>query len=593
MSNFESDSSQRMVDISLIRTINKSITSRSPLPDLLESILDVAKTMIEAESSSLLLAEKESGDLIFNIVIGEKGKIIKGERVPSGKGVAGIVAKEGKPLIVNDAQGDSRIFKEIDEKSGYETRNIICVPMIVMEQLVGVLEIVNSIDRDNFDDMDLEKAKYIAEQAAIAIMNRMLYDDLEKRIDELSALFDVSNAISFASQDDDILQKIIESLAQSLGVDRASICVYCDESKNLILEAATGISDFKPGEIYIDIDESISGHVFKNSEPLVISNIEEELPASLQGTFGDYQSNSFISVPIFYKNKTIGVVNLADKEDRGIFDSFDMRVLSTAGSQIAETYQNVKNIRNQEEQRRLAQEIDIAAQIQKRILPVIPLTYGNQRMAAFNEPAKLIGGDFYDFYPSEDGSYSVLVADISGKGIPAALFMGSVRNILRVEQNLDYHPANLLRNSNRFITQESEYGMFVTVFYAHIDQEKGEITFGSAGHNNQFLVRKDSGEITCLNARGKPLGLLDDQTFEEKTVTYSSGDLLVLFTDGVVECLGGPDLDTEKGEKELAKISARHIEYGPDILVKKLSESVKDAPDNDLRDDFTVMAIQL
>lgn len=593
MNSIENETIAHMVDISLIRTINKSITSRIPLSDLLESILNVAKTMIEAESSSILLAEKESGDLIFNIVIGEKGNIIRGERVPRGMGIAGRVASEGKPLVVNDAPSDPRFFRKIDEKSGFKTRNIICIPMIVMDELVGVLEIVNSLGRDFFDEMDLEKGKYIAEQAAIAIMNRMLYDDLEKRIEELSALYEISNAISFASHDENILQEIVESLARSFSVERVSLCIYSSESKRLILEAAYGISDFRPGVTSIDLQGTIAGHVFTRGEPLVIASADDKLPEDLTPRRHSYLTESFISLPVFYKNTAIGVLNLADKKSRGFFDSFDMRVLSTAGSQVAETYQNLKNIRNHEQQRRLAQEIDIAAQIQRSILPAIPSTFGSQRMAAFNEPAKLIGGDFYDFYPSEDGSYGVLVADISGKGIPAALFMGSVRTILRVEQDLNCCPGEVLKKSNQLITEESEYGMFVTVFYAHVDPAKQEISFGSAGHNSQFLVRKESGDIEYLNGAGKPLGLLHDQEFEEKRVFYSPGDLLVLYTDGVVECLGGSDLDTERGEEELAWLSTVYSHHGPDMLVEKLGKLAREAPESDLRDDFTVMAIQL
>jgi len=583
----------QMVDLSLIRSINASITSRIPLPDLLESILDVAKRMIGAESSSILLAEKNSGDLIFNIVIGEKGNIIKGERVPKGKGIAGIVAQNGVPMVVNDAQTDSRTFKRIDEKSGFITRNIICVPMTVMDELVGVLEIVNSLGRELFNEMDLEKARYIAEQAAIAVMNRMLYDDLEKRIVELSALYDVSNVISYASRDEDILQKIIESLAESLHVERASICIFCHESEKLFLEAAFGIPGFQPGTIYIDSEDSISGYVYRKGEPLVVADITRDLPEKISSRFDDYNTQSFISVPIYHKNTAIGVLNLSDKMSREEFDTFDIRVLSMIGSRIAESYQNFKNLKVQEDQRRLAQEIDIAAQIQRKILPEIPLNLGSQRIAAFNEPAKLIGGDFYDFYPFDDGSYSVLVADISGKGIPAALFMGSVRNILRVERELDNNPGVLLKNSNRLITRESEYGMFVTVFYAHIDPCLHTITFGSAGHNSQLLIKKKSGEVLFINASGKPLGILAEHEFEEKTLQYDEGDLLMLFTDGVVECLGGNDLDAERGSEELARICLDHIDNGPEELVNVLSKMAKNYSDNDMRDDFTVMTIEL
>jgi len=580
------------VDLSLIRSINKSITSRMSLEDLLESILDAAKNLVSAESSSLLLSDISTGDLIFNVVIGEKGDIIRGERMPGGKGIAGFVAESGKALIVNDTENDPRHFKGIDEKSGFNTRNIISVPMVVMDELVGVLEIVNSIGKDEFTDLDLEKAKYIAEQAALAITNRRLYDDLEKRIDELSALFDVSNAISFSESKDNVLQNIIQSLASSMDVDRASIGIYNSGRKKIVLEAHYGI-DTKSGEkIEVDIDNSILGQVFKSADPMIVTDVDEELSEIPHGST-DYNTKSFISIPIISKNEVIGVLSLTDKKSRRTFDSFDLRVLSTVASQIGEAYQNIRNRKEKENQKRLAQEIDIAAQIQRKILPDIPENFRNHLMAAFNRPAKYIGGDFYDFFQITDNKYGVLVADISGKGIPSALFMGAVRNIIRAERQIDTAPGRILTNSNRLIYQESEYGMFVTLFYAVIDIENKTIRYSSAGHDDQLLIGAGD-KIEKLNAKGKPLGILDELEFEEKTISYNDGDMFLLFTDGVVERLGGENLDPSLGEKRLSEIAIDHISKGPAGLVNYLEDYLNNNRlAVDFRDDFTIFAIQL
>jgi len=580
-------------EISLISSINRKINSGMILPDLLESIMDVAKELVNSEGSSLLLTDPNTGDLVFNVVVGEKGEIIQGQRVPRGRGIAGTVAETGKPIMVNDVQKDPRFFNEIDQKSEFQTRNILCLPMIVMDELVGVLEIVNAKIKNEFDEVDFQKAQYIADQAALAITNRRLYDNLTKRIDELSALYKISQAIAQSTADEDILTHIIESLANSMEVEKASIIIYDEQTGELKIEAARGLPEFVGVGYKIDPENSIVGRVFHSGKPLMAGDIEKEETRHVLARDKDYKTDSFICIPIIYKNKIIGVLSLTDKKNREKFDSFDLRVLTTASSQIAETFQSVQNRRYAEIQKRLSREIEIASEIQKKILPKIPEEYREHRLGAYNRPAKEVGGDFYDFYKCDANKYAVLVADISGKGIPAAIFMGSARNIIRAEMNVDTMPSHLLKSTNSLIYRESEFGMFVTLFYAVIDSHNKIVTFGSAGHDDQMLFRKRTKEVVRLNAKGTALGIVEDQEFEEKVIMYEPGDLLVMFTDGVIECLGGRDLDIEKGEVRLAELSFRYIDEGPQALIEHLKQDLDNTSvERDFRDDFTIFAIQ-
>ena len=579
-------------DFTLISSINQKINSRMILSDLLSSIMDVTKELLNAEGSSLLLSDPETGDLVFNVVVGEKGDIIQGQSVPRGKGIAGTVAESGRPIVVNNAQEDPRFFNGIDIKSDFTTRNILCLPMIVMDELVGVLEIVNSVGRDGFNEFDFLKAQYIADQAALAITNRRLYDTLTKRIDELSSLYKISQAIAQASRDDNILIKIIESLANSMEVERASIVIFDETKKILKIEASHGLPDFiSPGYV-IDSENSIVGHVFKTNEPMVTMDINEEERKNVFLKDKEYKTSSFISVPIIYKNKTIGVLSLTDKKNRERFDSFDLRVLTTVSSQIAETYQNMQIQKISEAQKRLAQEIEIASEIQKKVLPVIPQNFKDHKLFAYNCPAKEVGGDFYDYCKQDENKYSILVADISGKGIPAAIFMGSARNIIRAEMNVENIPSRLLRNANNLICTESEFGMFVTLFYAIIDSHNNVITFGSAGHDDQLLLRSSKNDVIKLKSKGPALGIVENQEYEEKVVMYEPGDLLLLFTDGVVECLGGRSLDVEKGEERLISMA---WDYGdkPEKLMEELKKELKNSElEDSFRDDFTIFTVK-
>ncbi len=559
------------------------------LPELLTVILDIAKELVGAEGASLLLADEETDDLIFNIVQGGRGEI-RGDRLQKGVGIAGHVSQSGEAIIVNDAQNDPRFFKEIDDKYNFHTKNIIAVPMRVMNRMVGVLEAINSLERDNFDEWDLKLMNYLAELAAIAISNRKLYFDLNRRIDELSVLYEVSQSISFSNMDENLYHTIVQSISNALGAEKASIILFHDERQTLVLKASVGLPSSVEAEQEIDMHRSISGLVFKNGDPLIVTDISKELSFPYLEPNRAYSTRSFISVPIRHKNTLIGVINLADKKNGQPFDAFDFRVLSTIGHHIADIHQNILFQRRMIEQQRLANEIDIASEIQSKILPKVPSSFKGHTFAAFTKPAKEIGGDFYDFFTFDDTKYAVAVADVSGKGIPAAIFMGMARNIIRAESRVSSLPGKILQNSNRYIYQDSEQGMFITVVYLLVDTHNNIITYGCGGHNDQILFR-NNGEVIHLKAAGRPLGVDPDAVFEEKVIGFQSGDLVLLYTDGLLETLG--NIDIEKGEEKLIEIlRGCHQSDAKHIVSVIQSHLEREHIDDPLVDDVTVFAIK-
>ncbi len=580
------------MNFSKLNSISDKINSRLALADLLRSIMDTAKDVLNSEGASLLLYDAKTEDLIFNIVIGSKGDIIQGERIPEGRGIAGTVAKTGEPLIVNDPENDPRFFKEIDRKSDFRTRNILCMPMKVMGSLIGVLEIVNTINRDKFTEEDLDMGRHLASQAAIAIDNRRLYDDLNNRVHELTTLYQVSQALSLTKKETTkIFTEVIDLIRKSLKAKRASFFIVNESGIFLDLIASSGLPDNIEEGYAIPAIGSISAHVFLCADPMIVSDINTDLPESLRVSSGEYLTTSFISVPIIVNNTSIGVLNVADKDNGICFDSFDLRVLSTAATQVGEAFQNLKHYRESLLRQRLHDEISIAAELQRKIIPKLPKVYAGHKMAAFNMPAKVVGGDFYDFFILEENKYGILVADVSGKGIPAAMFMGVARNIVRSESRIHKMPAPLLLQSNKYIYYDSEHGMFVTMFYATIDAHNRLITYGSAGHNNQFLVRHDSDVVERLNALGKPLGIYENSVFEERIVLFNPGDILVLCTDGVIETFDD-NSDISLAEEVIIQKLLKNKDKDPDDIIAMMCEAGSAGSSEELEDDFTIVVIK-
>ena len=560
------------------------------LPELLKVILGVAKDIVNAEGSSLLLTDPKSGDLIFNVVSGGKNEIT-GEKVPKGSGIAGRVFDTGKPLIVNNVKSDPRHFDGIDKKFSFNTKSILCVPMEMQGKLLGVLEAVNSVGRDGFSDWDQELLQYIAEHAAIAIFNRMLYDDLTSRIKELSTLYEITQSISFADPDENIFNDIIITLADSLEVEKASILFYDSSKQKFVLTASYGLPEHITDMYEIPDGDSVSVHVKNSGNTLIVADFQKEVTFPYEKRERLYKTGAFISTPIRLKNEIIGVLNLADKKNGLDFTSFDHQVISTIGTSIAGIYQELLYQKKVKFQKRLSYEINIAAEIQRKILPNIPPEFTGHMFGTFNKPAKEVGGDFYDFFKFEDNKYAVLVADVSGKGIPAALFMGTARNIIRAETRFSNQPGRLLTTANQYIYEDSEHGMFVTVFYMLIDPHNNLLYYGNAGHNDQLFIKAKTKKVEKLNAGGKALGLKIDSKYEEKAVLFEKGDSLVLFTDGVLEYLGNGDI--EKGEKALIEKAIDNMDKHPSEFIDIYKSGLeKTDPDDDVIDDFTILSIK-
>ena len=560
------------------------------ISELLASILDLAKKLVNAEGSSLLLTDQTSGDLIFYVVTGDKGNVIKGETVPKGAGIAGYVASTEEPLIVNDVENDQRHFKDTDRKSNFITKSVLCVPIKIKGELMGVLEAVNARDGGGFDRWDQKLLLFLADQAAIAISNRRLYDELKERVDELTLLYDISQSISFSNPDDNIYDIILNSISRSLNLEKASIIFNEADKDKLVIKSSVGLPASIKRNHTVKTSGTITEYVLSNGHPLIVSDIDKEPSLPFPENKKNYKTLSFISIPIQLKNEIIGVFNLADKKNRQSFNSFDLKVASTIATHIAEIYQNQIYMHKIEEQKRLTQEINIACQIHRKILPAIPPMMGNHSMAAFGKPAKEMGGDFYDFFQFEDEKYAIIMADVSGKSIPAALFMGSARNIIRAEARIYNQPSRLLTTANKYIFEDSESGMFVTVFYMLVDSHNNLITYGNAGHNSQLLIKNKTGEVIHLNAKGRALGLEHNSKYEEKVVMFDTGDIAVLFTDGVLEYLGNGDINA--GEKELINTVLKN-KYEPAELVSYFKENLDEKNiEEEFMDDFTFFAIK-
>ena len=236
-------------------------------------------------------------------------------------------------------------------------------------------------------------------------------------------------------------------------------------------------------------------------------------------------------------------------------------------------------------------ELKMAHDIQQSFLPdAIPDLPGFE-LAAQNIPAKEVGGDFYDFIPISEGKIGLTIADVSGKGVPAALFMALSRTIVRAKATRSSGVSEVIRDANSLITADAKSGMFVTLFYAVLDLSERTLTYVSAGHNPPVIFKAKTRTLMRLDAKGIALGAIADIELEERKIILDGGDTVVFYTDGVTEAIN-KSMEQFGEERLITTIKVNHELSANDMIEKIKGDMLAFCGDEPQFDDITLMALK-
>jgi sigma-B regulation protein RsbU (phosphoserine phosphatase) len=236
--------------------------------------------------------------------------------------------------------------------------------------------------------------------------------------------------------------------------------------------------------------------------------------------------------------------------------------------------------------------METAKEIQQSFLPEAPPSIEGFEIAALTLPAEQVGGDFYDFIPISSDRWGMVIADVSGKGVPAALFMGLSQALIRAGTADNSTPVHTVQKANDLLINEARSSMFVTVLYAALDSKGKVLHYVNAGHNPPLVFKGGTGEIILLRTRGIALGVMDDIEFEEKQLKLESNDMLVMYTDGVTEAVNKAqeEFGTERLQQMLLKnnnLTAR------DFMEKLKNEVLAFSEGQPQFDDITLVVLKV
>lgn len=283
------------------------------------------------------------------------------------------------------------------------------------------------------------------------------------------------------------------------------------------------------------------------------------------------------------------------QDDMEFDASTEVGEIAQAFSEITEKFR--KSQVNLAEQERLQKEMQVAQEIQHTLLPAKFPKIEGYEIASYYEAAKEVGGDYFDFVEVDKDTLGIVVADVSGKGVPGSLVMTMIRTALRTEARYNKNPADVLAKVNDFVMNDMKRGMFVTIFYIILDSHKRTISYASAGHNPMILYRSKTEKSFYLNPRGFPIGInlpdseLFKKSIQSETLELKEGDVLIAYTDGVTEAMN-PDRE-QFGEERFLSVIRRYGSMSVQPLVDKIRDSINAFIEGFTQnDDITLVAIQ-
>jgi sigma-B regulation protein RsbU (phosphoserine phosphatase) len=306
------------------------------------------------------------------------------------------------------------------------------------------------------------------------------------------------------------------------------------------------------------------------------------------------QTETYLAVPLHYREEQLGVLALANRDDSKSFSRADFDLIKAVADQAAYSLQHAQVYSQLTEKKKLDHEIEVAREIQRILLPDTAPSIEGFNCAALNIPAQQVSGDYFDFIEVDPDHLGVVVADVSGKGVPASIIMAMCRSVLRSKAPGALSPAQVLRQVNRLLYPDIQEDMFITMIYMIIDKS-GALTLARAGHEAPLCCREHFRHIETIEAPGMALGIdagdVFDEVIKDVTVQLSPLDTVVVYTDGINEAVD--DEGNEFGQERLNEVLREAGPQSVDFLVKTIVDRVQAfSSGHPQSDDITLAVVQ-
>ncbi|HKZ86322.1 MAG TPA: SpoIIE family protein phosphatase [Anaerolineae bacterium] len=428
------------------------------------------------------------------------------------------------------------------------------VPIRARDRVIGILNVA-SPSVHQFSDEDLQLMTAVGNQIGLAAERARLYDlTRARRVIEQDALLKLSNALIASRDMQAVVDQVVQVVAEVLSVDACALVLAVeDEEGGIEFRASVGwdLSMLMLSEGRLKFGwQSPAGAAYYTNQPIRSDDLPTDPRFPDADLYQHLSLRSVLAVPVDRSGQAIGALVVNTRAPRHFGDD-DVRLLQLMANQAAIAIETARLQERALAEQRLRKELELARQIQASFLPQDLPRLSGWEFGAYYASAREVGGDFYDFIPLRDPSLrptdlpgavpeggsrlGMVIADVSDKGVPAALLMALSRTLVRAVTAGGRSPADAIRRVNELLLSESQTGQFITLFYAVLDPESAALRFVNAGHNPPLMVCGEA--VFSLCAPGMALGIMQPIHLTESEARFAPGDVLVMYTDGVTEAL--------------------------------------------------------
>jgi sigma-B regulation protein RsbU (phosphoserine phosphatase) len=414
--------------------------------------------------------------------------------------------------------------------------------------------------------------------------------ELAERYEEINLLYATSEILGRTVSMTEAAEKILTEISETVGTRRGAILVHDRVTDTLQVVAALGVEPEDAPPIAVDDGTAVSARVYRTQHAMLAE--AGEMPCEAEQP---YRRGAMLSVPILWTNinepEPLGVVCLSDRRAGQAFTAGDQKLVQAIASQIGIAIQNTRLVRTSLAQQRLVQEMELAHDLQMKLLPSVTVTEPEARVSARVIPAESVGGDFYHLFRLGGGKVGVMIGDVSSHGYRAALIMALAMSAAAIHAQVSDDPAATLAAVQRSMSEELETTeMFITAFYAVLDARQGTMRWANAGHPHAFALGAD-GVAERLGASDPPIGMFVGTLRVSERPWRPGVDTLLLFTDGISDARNRAG--DRLGEEPVLEVATTFRHEAPDEISRRVFSTLDEFTGGlPPRDDLTIVVVQ-
>jgi sigma-B regulation protein RsbU (phosphoserine phosphatase) len=566
--------------------LGREVASVLDLDELLQKIPQLIARLTKFQAFAMYLLDQKRNELTIAYSVGYPEDVARTLRLKIGHGLVGAAVADGQPILVNDVHTDPRYVEAVPGSNAE-----LVVPLRRKGRVIGALNLLSDTV-GQFTEIDETMLRQFGAQVAVAIENALLVEHEREYTSTLETLSEIGREFGAILNLDELLTRIANLTRRVIDYRTFGILLVNDDTGELEMKVAVRYSD-KVTLPRVKLGVGLVGYAALHKEPVNVPDVSQD-PRYIK-VVDDARSE--LVIPLLQKDRCIGVFDLESPE-LDAFSKSHVEILTLLASQAAVAIENARlyeTIRANEI--RLEKEIRFAQRVQTALLPTeLPKRMKNVDVAARFAPARELGGDLYDFLAPEPNSLVVAVGDVSGKGVPAALYSAFAGELIRSRTFRRryaperFGPAGVLASTNTILYQRQLEEYYCTLCYSVFDLKRRTVTMANSGL--PYPIRCSGESVSQIELPGVPLGSFAGSTYDEVSFDLAAGDVFVFCSDGVFEA--NDALDREFGAERLLQIvretcsqSAREI---VDAIFAAVQEFRADTPPND---DMTAVALKI